>query len=460
MATKKLKVLILGYGAREHALAWKVAQSPRVGELFVAPGNAGTAEIGTNVPINDEDVNKLTLFALQNQIDLTIVGTNDPLALGVVDAFEAAGLAIFGPNRSAARLESSKAFAKGFMRRHGIATPAYITFTDYEEAVAYLDSLMPGKGVVVKVSGLGKMGMGATVCDNRAQAKMALRRYLVDELLGPQTVIIEERIQGPELSLFALSDGSTAVPLIPVRDHKRIYDNDKGPNTGGMGAFSPVPDVDGNLLTEIMETIIQPTIAGMAAEGNPYVGVLFAGLMMTDQGIQVLEFNSRFGNPEALIIMNLLESDLVEAMLACIEGRLTPDYVQISDQAAAAVVISSPGYPAEKFSVGLPISGLTGIREMSDVELFHHGTAVSGGQLVTARGRVLAVTAVGTDLRSALKKAYQATGKVQFQGAHYRRDIGLGLSETRGDAQTTYPEESLKGSYALGFLLCILCIKI
>lgn len=426
MESEKMKVLILGYGAREHALAWKAAQSPRVGQLYVAPGNAGTADIAINVPISDEDVDGLTAFALQNQIDLTIVGTNDPLALGVVDAFTAAGLAIFGPTQSAARLESSKAFAKGFMRRHDIATPAYATFTDYAEAVAYVDSLMPGSGIVVKVSGLGKMGMGVTVCDNRTQAKAALKRYLVDELLGRQTVIIEERLQGSELSVFALSDGHTAVPLIPVRDHKRIYDHDEGPNTGGMGAFSPLPDVDGSLLTEIMETIIQPTIAGMAAEGNPYVGVLFAGLMMTERGIQVLEFNGRFGNPEALIIMSLLESDLVEAMLACIEGRLTPDYVQISDQAAAAVVISSPQYPAEQFPVGLPISGVAAAREMIDVEVFHHGTAVNDGQLITARGRVLAVTAVGADLAAALQKAYEAAGKIKFAGAHYRRDIGHG----------------------------------
>lgn len=445
MKAEKMNVLILGYGAREHALAWKAAQSSYVGQIFIAPGNAGTAEIGTNVPISDEDTPALVAFALQKRIDLTIVGTNDPLALGVVDAFQAAGLTIFGPRQAAAQLESSKAFAKAFMRRHNIATPAYATFTDYREAMAYLDSLMPGHGVVVKVSGLGKMGMGVTVCDNRAQAKAALKSYMVDQLLGDQTVIIEERVHGPELSVFALSDGWSAVPLIAVRDHKRIYDNDEGPNTGGIGAFSPLPDVDDALLADIMETVIQPTIAGMAAEGNPYVGVLFAGLMMTDQGIQVLEFNGRFGNPEALVIMSLLKSDLVEAMLACIDGRLTPDYVQMSDQAAATVVITSPGYPAENFPLALPISGIEAVKNMVDVELFHHGTAVQNGQLVTARGRVLAVTAVGDDLPTALNLAYEGAAKIQFEGAHYRRDIGQLKRETA--VQPTYPTRLPVGTF-------------
>ncbi len=420
------KVLILGYGSREHALAWKVAQSARVAEIFVAPGNAGTAEIATNVPISDEDIPALTRFALENRIDLTIVGTNDPLALGVVDAFQAAGLAIFGPTQAAARLESSKAFSKAFMQRHRIATPAYAAFTDYAEAAAYVETMSPDQEVVVKVSGLGKMGMGVTVCDSQAEAQAALKSYMVDQVLGDQTVIVEERISGPELSVFALSDGHTAVPLIPVRDYKRIYDDDRGPNTGGIGAFSPLPDVDDALMVKIMETIVQPTISGMAAEGNPYVGVLFAGLMMTERGIQVLEFNSRFGNPEALVIMSLLESDLVEAIWACIDGRLTPDYVQISRRSAATVVMTSPGYPAEQFRRGLPISGTAAAQRVPGVELFHHGTAVVDGQLVTSRGRVLGVTAVGENLPAALAKTYKAVGQIRFDGAHYRRDIGRG----------------------------------
>lgn len=428
MNAEQMKVLILGYGSREHALAWKLAQSPRVGQLYVAPGNGGTAEIAINVPISDENIPGLTRFALDHEIDLTIVGTNDPLALGVVDAFQAAGLTIFGPTQAAARLESSKAFAKAFMQRHQIPTPAYAMFNDYAAATAYLDSLSPLEGVVVKVSGLGKMGMGVTVCENRAQAQDALRRYLLDQVLGKQAVIIEEKIEGPELSLFALSDGTTAVPLIPVRDYKRIFDGDRGPNTGGIGAFSPLPDVDAGCVNHLMQTIVQPTITGMAAEGTPYVGVLFVGLMMTAQGIQVLEFNSRFGNPEGLIIMRLLESDLMEAVMACLTGNLTTGHVRLSHAAAAAVVMTSPDYPAEAFPLGLPISGVETAGQQPEVELFHHGTAIVKEQLVTARGRVMAVTATGADLQSAVGKTYAAVEQIHFEGAHFRRDIGMPMA--------------------------------
>jgi phosphoribosylamine--glycine ligase len=252
---------------------------------------------------------------------------------------------------------------------------------------------------------------------------------MVDKLLGEtaaQTVIIEERLSGPELSMFALSDGQTAVPLFPVRDHKRIFDGDSGPNTGGMGAFAPVPDLPPNFVAQVMETIIQPTIDGMATESNPYVGVLFAGLMLTERGVQVLEFNSRFGNPEALVLMALLESDLVEAMLACIEGRLTPAHVQIRDGAAAAVMLASPSYPAETFPVGLPISGTEMARALPGVTLFHHGTTCANGRLVTSRGRVLAVTATAHDLPCVLKRAYSGVAQISFNGAQYRRDIGGG----------------------------------
>lgn len=425
MHTQDMRVMVLGYGAREHALAWKIAQSSLVDQVFVAPGNAGTAEIAINVPISDEDIPRLVEYATKNEIDLTVVGTNDPLALGVVDAFQAAGLAIFGPNQSAARLESSKAFAKAFMERHNIPTPAYATFYEYEEALEHLNHLPNGR-VVVKVSGLGKMGMGVTVCDNKNQARAALRTYMVDKLLGSAaaTVIIEERLEGSEVSVFGLSDGRTIVPLIPVRDHKRIFDNDTGPNTGGMGAFGPPPDLEPGFMGHIMSTILQPVIDGMAAEGNPYVGVLFGGLMLTNHGVRVLEFNCRFGNPEALVLMSLLESDLVEAMLACLDGRLTPEHIQMRNEAAAAVVISSPQYPAERFPKGLPITGVPSARALRNVEVFHHGTHNRWGQLVTARGRVLAVTATAPDLTAAIQQAYRGVRRISFEGAHYRRDIG------------------------------------
>ncbi|KAA3657511.1 MAG: phosphoribosylamine--glycine ligase [Chloroflexi bacterium] len=420
-----MKVLVLGYGSREHALAWKIAQSPRVAQIFVAPGNAGTAGIATNVPISDEDVAGLVDFACANQIDLTVVGTNDPLALGVVDAFQANGLAIFGPTQAAAQLESSKAFSKAFMQRHDIPTPTYAAFHDYDDAVAYVQTMQTGR-IVVKVSGLGKMGMGVTVCDTHDEAIAALQTYMLNNLLGESanTVIIEERIEGPELSVFGLSDGKTIVPLPAARDHKRIFDNDTGPNTGGMGAFGPPTDVDDAFMAELFDTIMQPTIDGMAAEGMPYVGVLFAGLMQTKQGVQALEFNCRFGNPEALVLMTLLESDLVDVMEACITGTLTTEDVQIRDGAAATVVVSSPGYPAEQFPTGLPICGVFAANVLPDVTVFHHGTAQQNGQLVTSRGRVLAVTAVSHTLSNAICKAYQGVEKIQFTGAHYRRDIG------------------------------------
>ncbi|MCP4419033.1 MAG: phosphoribosylamine--glycine ligase, partial [Chloroflexi bacterium] len=414
MQTGKLKVLILGYGAREHALAWKIAQSPLVGRIFVAPGNAGTAEIGTNIPISDEDIDGLVAFASKNQIDLTVVGTNDPLAFGVADAFQAAGLPIFGPRQAAARLESSKAFAKAFMQRHAIPTPAFATFHSYDKAITYLDGLHTGR-VVVKVSGLGKMGLGVTVCDTKEEAKAALHSYMVEKMLGEtaaRTILIEERMSGAEVSMFALSDGKTAVPLIPVRDHKRIFDGERGPNTGGMGAFAPVPNLPPNFVTQVMETIIQPTVDGMAAEGNPYVGVLFAGLMLTERGVQVLEFNCRFGNPETLVLMSLLQTDLVEAMLACIAGSLSPAHVQMGEGAAVAVMLASPSYPAEQFPLGLPIYGTDVARTLPAVNLFHHGTARENGRLVTSRGRVLAVTAVAQTLSSALQRAYRGVDKI------------------------------------------------
>ncbi len=359
------------------------------------------------------------------------MGTNDPLAFGVVDAFQAAGLAIFGPRQAAARLEYSKAFAKGFMQRHNIPTPAFATFHSYDEALAYLDALPHGR-MVVKVSGLGKMGLGVTVCDNKAQARAALQAYMVDKQLGEaaaQTVIIEERLSGPEISMFALSDGKTAVPLMPVRDHKRIFDGDSGPNTGGMGAFAPAPDLPPNFVSEVMTHIIQPTIDGMAAEGNPYVGVLFAGLMLTERGTQVLEFNCRFGNPETLVLMALLESDLVEAMLACIDGALAPAHVQIRDGAAAAVMLASPSYPAESFPTGLPVTGTEVARTLPSVNLFHHGTDCVNGRLVTSRGRVLAVTATAHTLPCALERAYRGVEQIYFAGAQYRRDIGGGVPQ-------------------------------
>ena len=388
----------------------------------MAPGNAGTAVSAQNISISDSDIDELLNFAQEKQIDLTVVGPEVPLALGIVDAFQAAGLAIFGPTQAAAQLEASKAFAKEFMHKLGIPTAVSHTVTNFEDAVETLQCNVSTNGIVVKASGLAA-GKGVVVCDNAAQAEAALREMLLEGAFGAAgaEVVIEERLSGPELSLLVLTDGKTAVPLSPARDHKRAYDHDQGPNTGGMGAFAPPPDVDDALIDHIMHTIVQPTIDGMAALGTPYTGVLYAGLMLTADGPKVIEFNCRFGDPETQVVLPLLASDLMELMLACVSGCLNPDMVQLHPGACATVVMAAPGYPAS-YPKGLPITGLDAVPE--DVMVFHAGTAVKDGQLVTSGGRVLAVTARGDDLGTAVSRAYAGVAKVHFENAHFRQDIG------------------------------------
>ena len=415
---KIMKVLVIGSGGREHVLAWKLAQSERVEQIFVAPGNAGTAVSATNIPIN-EDIPALVQFAQDNAIGLTVVGPEVPLAAGVVDAFQAAGLAIFGPTQAAAQLESSKAFAKAFMFEHDIPTAASGTFTHYDDAVASL----PGTtGVVIKASGLAA-GKGVIICDDAAQAKTALHQIMVDRAFGDagDEGIVEERLSGSEVSLLAFCDGKTAVPMLPARDHKRAYNNDEGPNTGGMGAFAPPPDVDQALIDEIMSTVIQPTVDGMAANGTPYAGVLYAGIMLTPNGLKVLEFNCRFGDPETQVILPMLNSDLAEIMLACIEGRLQPEMVQRHDGGCATIVMASPGYPGS-YPKGLPITGLNAVPD--NVMVFHAGTKHEHGNIITNGGRVLAVSALGDDLETAVSRAYSGIQTIHFEDAHYRTDIG------------------------------------
>ncbi len=417
-----MKILIVGSGGREHALTWKIGQSSRVGQIFVAPGNAGTAVSAQNISIHDSDIDELLNFAQENSIDLTVVGPEVPLALGITDAFQAAGLAIFGPTQAAAQLEASKAFAKQFMHERGIPTAVSQTFNNFEAAVGALREASLRDGIVVKASGLAA-GKGVVVCDDVAQAEAALREMLLDGAFGAAgaEVVIEERLSGPELSLLVLTDGKTAVPLSPARDHKRAYDHDQGPNTGGMGAFAPPPDVDDALIAQIMDTIVQPTIDGMAARGTPYVGVLYAGLMLTADGPKVIEFNCRFGDPETQVVLPLLESDLVELMLACLNGRLISDMVKINPGACSTVVLAAPGYPAS-YPKGLPITGMDALPD--DVMVFHAGTARKDDQLVTSGGRVLAVTARGEDLDTAVSRAYAGVAKIHFEDAHYRTDIG------------------------------------
>ncbi|MBX3061229.1 MAG: phosphoribosylamine--glycine ligase [Anaerolineae bacterium] len=415
-----MSVLVIGSGGREHALAWKLAQSPLVERVYVAPGNAGTALVAENVPIAEDDFAGLMAFAQEKGLGLTAVGPEVPLANGIVDRFQAAGLPIFGPTQAAAQLEASKAFAKTFMQEMGIPTAKATVFTDYEEAREYL-AQNPGP-VVIKASGLAA-GKGVIVCDDTAEAEMALQEIMLDRAFGGagDEVLIEERMVGPELSLLVLTDGATAVPLLPARDHKRIYDGDHGPNTGGMGAYAPPPDVTPELIDEIMATIVQPTICGMAERGTPYVGVLYVGLMLTAVGPKVIEFNCRFGDPETQVVLPMLDGDLAEIMLACIEGRLAPEMVRFYEGACATVVLAAPGYPGP-YPKGLAITGLDDLPD--DMLVFHAGTKMSEGQIVTNGGRVLAVSARGEDLETAVAWVYTAVPKIYFEGVHYRRDIG------------------------------------
>ncbi|HXF70874.1 MAG TPA: phosphoribosylamine--glycine ligase [Thermoflexus sp.] len=435
MGRKGKRILIVGSGGREHALAWAVARSPEVEAVYVAPGNAGTSwpaapasegkwprAHATSIPIAAEDVEHLLAFAREQAIDLTIVGPEAPLALGIVNAFQAAGLRIFGPTREAARLETSKAFAKDLMRASGIPTADYRVFHDLEAALGYVRR-HPGP-LVVKASGLAG-GKGAFVCATPEEAEAALIQLMRERIFGEagDTVVIEERLEGRELSLLALVDGQTVRPLLPARDHKRLWDGDRGPNTGGMGAYAPTPDVTPDDLDAMVRTILQPAVEAMARRGTPFVGVLYAGLMLTAQGPYVLEFNARFGDPEAQAILPLLESDLVEAIEACLEGRLEQVNLGWRPGACTTVVLAAPGYPGP-VPKGLPILGLEEAEHMTDVWVFHAGTARRNGQVVTAGGRVLAISAWGPDLRTAADRAYAAVSHIHFEGMQFRRDIG------------------------------------
>lgn len=410
-------VLIVGAGGREHALAWKIAQSPQVARLYLAPGNA--AMIGERVPIGAEDIAGLRQFVIDQHIDLTIVGPEAPLAAGIVDQFQAAGLAIFGPSQAAAQLEASKAFSKQFMQDYQIPTAAYQSFSDYEAARAYLDTL--SGPVVIKASGLAA-GKGVIVCDDSEQAHAALREIMRDQTFGAAgaTMVIEERLIGREVSVLAFTDGHTVRLMPPARDHKRVFDGDRGANTGGMGAYAPVPDVDAALLEQIRETVLQRAVDGMRARGTPYIGVLYAGLMITPDGIRNLEYNGRFGDPETQVLLPLLESDLVEVIDACLTGQLASCPLTWREGACATVVLAAPGYPGA-YPKGSPIHG---IDQVEGAIVFQAGTALQDGQIVTAGGRVLAISAYDQTLSGAITRAYQQIPKIHFDGMHYRRDIG------------------------------------
>lgn len=424
MTNDKLKVLIVGSGGREHAIAWKIAQSPRLAQLFVAPGNAGTINNDkltmTNVPIAAEDDSALVSFCNGQDIDLIIIGPEAPLANGLADALRAHNRLVFGPSQAAAQIEASKAFSKAFMQRHSIPTARFATFTDFRAALKHLLSI--DYPIVIKASGLAA-GKGVILPDCADDAEAALRSIMLDREFGAagDEVIIEERLNGEEVSLLAFTDGVTVKPMPPAQDHKRVFDGDQGPNTGGMGAYAPAPICPPHLVEEFTRAILQPTVDGLRAEGRSFVGVLYAGLMLTTDGPRVLEFNCRFGDPETQAILPLLDTDLLDIAEACAKGTLSAVDVWWRSGAAACVVMASEGYPGN-YPIGREIHGLDGSFENAVV--FQAGTKLSEGKIVTSGGRVLGVTGWGNDLRAALDAAYGAVKSIEFEGMHYRRDIG------------------------------------
>ena len=419
-----MQVLIIGGGGREHALAWKAAQSPRVSRVFVAPGNGGTAvEPGVeNVPIAVDAIDELVAFASARGIGLTIVGPEVPLVAGVVDAFEATGLRCFGPRRAAAQLEGSKAFTKAFLERHAIPTAAYGSFTEIEPALAYLDQV--GAPIVVKADGLAA-GKGVILANDLETARAAVRDMLGAGAFGNAgaRVVIEEFLTGEEASFIVMADGTSCLPLASSQDHKARDDGDRGPNTGGMGAYSPAPVVIPAIHDRVMAEVIRPTLAGLAAEGIPYRGFLYAGLMIDAAGTpKVLEYNCRFGDPETQPILMRLRSDLVQLCLAACEGRLDQCSADWDPRVALGVVMAAGGYPGD-YAKGRPIDGLAGL-DGDDLKVFHAGTERQGDQILTNGGRVLCVTALGGSVRAAQERAYQAVHQIHWQDAYFRTDIG------------------------------------
>ncbi|MFZ7125095.1 MAG: phosphoribosylamine--glycine ligase [Desulfobacterales bacterium] len=417
-----MKVLVIGGGGREHAFVWKIAQSPMVKKVYCAPGNAGIAQKAECVPIAADDVEGLLGFAKEKGIDLTVVGPEGPLAKGVVDIFEAQGLRIFGASRRAAEIESSKAFCKYILEKYGIPAAKGQTFTRYRQAEAYLRSV--GAPIVVKADGLAA-GKGVIVCRKEAEAAAALKRIMIDREFGDAglKVVIEECLTGEEASFIVFTDGKTVLPLPSSQDHKAVFDGDLGPNTGGMGAYSPAPLVDRILHRRIMNEVMMPTVKAMAVEGRPYKGFLYAGLMIDRDRIRVLEFNARLGDPEAQPLLMRVKSDIVPLMLAVTEERLAGCKLEIDERAAVCVVMASGGYPG-KYRKGIPITGLEKTARMKDVMVFHAGTERKDGDIVTSGGRVLGVTALGAGVRNAIRRAYQAAGKIGWESEHHRSDIG------------------------------------
>ncbi len=417
-----MKILLVGSGGREHAIAWKLAQSPLTEKLYAAPGNAGIAEVAECVNIGAMEFDKLIDFAKEKAIDLAIVGADDPLVAGAIDAFEAAGIRAFGPRKNAAIIEGSKAFSKDLMKKYHIPTAAYEVFTDAAEAIAYLETAkFP---IVLKADGLA-LGKGVLICEDLLAAKAGVREIMEDKKFGSagNTLVIEEFLTGPEVSVLCFCDGKTIKPMTSAMDHKRAYDGDEGPNTGGMGNISPSPYYTDAASDFCMEKIYKPTMAAMAAEGRPFVGVLFVGLMMTEDGPKVLEYNARFGDPEAQVVLPRMQSDLVEIMEHCIDGTLDEIDLVFDDGACATVVLASNGYPLS-YEKLRPVTVEEGHFGQDGYYLFHAGSVRKDGVLLTNGGRVFDVTATGKDLKEAIDRAYAATEWVSFDNKYMRHDIG------------------------------------
>lgn len=417
-----MKVLVVGSGGREHALVWALSRSPRVTQIHAAPGNGGTAELATNVPIAMDDLPALVAHAVSGRFDLVVIGPEGPLALGLADRLQAAGVRVFGPTQAAAQLESSKTFSKTFMQRNGIPCAASESFDRYEAAVAYL-AAHPAP-IVVKADGLAA-GKGAIVCQTDVEAHKALQRIMKQRVFGSagDRVVIEEFLRGQEVSVLAFADGKCAVPMILAQDHKAAWDGDRGPNTGGMGCYAPALVLDAALLARVEREVLQPAMDGLGEIGAPYVGVLYAGLMVADGDFRVLEFNCRFGDPEAQAILPLLETDLIDVIGACIEGRLDQVALQWAPRSSVCVVMASGGYPGS-YETGDEILGLDDAAELDDVVVFHAGTRRDRDRVLTAGGRVLGVTALARDLRDAVNRAYEAVRSIHWPGVMYRSDIG------------------------------------
>lgn len=417
-----MNILVVGSGGREHAIVWKIAKSRRIKKIFCAPGNPGIAQLAECVNIKADDINGLLEFAIKEKIYLTIVGPELPLTLGIVDRFEDKGLKIFGPSKKAAELEGSKVFAKDLMQKYEVPTADYKVFKNPKEAKEYVKGhSLP---LVVKADGLAA-GKGVVICKTEEEALDAIKLIMEKKAFGKagERVIVEEFLNGQEASFLALTDGKTVLPLPSCQDHKAIFDGDKGPNTGGMGAYSPTPLITAKLKQEIMNSIMIPTVKAMEKEGRPYKGVLYAGLMITKDGPKVLEYNCRFGDPETQPIMMRLRNDIIDVLLATVDGRLSKIKLNCDNRVALCVVMTSKGYPGT-YEKEKEIKGVEDASKLKDVVVFHAGTAANGDKLVTSGGRVLGVTAMGVGIKRAINKAYAAVSRIKWDGVHYRKDIG------------------------------------